>query len=137
MVTFGDGNWSQTIVQVGTPELDKFWSGDAFWQDPADPNYQGVDSPFTSVTDVLWFYNSGPNESPIGVSESMDNFWFFAGYGETKYPHQVNFSDGTGESGDPLGPASPKALGSATAPSPGSLALLMVGLVGLRFTRRA
>ncbi len=160
---FGDANisnilspdgWYWTIETIGTANASTGWDGTAAWQDLTDPWYQGSTSPFTTVTEVLHWYTTeygGDDGFSWGKAifpyNELDGFGFTSNYTATDSPYQASWvilPVQTGDPAFPLGglPASPGALGQTgggVVPEPGTILLLMTGLLALagvtRFTR--
>lgn len=149
--------WHYEIETVGVANPLTGWDGEASWQDPLDPFYEGPTSPFTTGTEVLhWFsvcwagegaagsvqrdiFNSGceqPGDSidAIFPGGSLDGFSFVAAFDTTPAPYQASWEDfliRTGDPAFPLGagvPASPSVTG---VPETSTLALGLIGAVGL------
>ncbi len=110
--------WSWSFESVGAPDGTSGWGGTALWQDPADPNFQGAASPFTTGGQVLHWYAAAGG---IGLGGGLGGFGYEASYPGTKAPHQLEFSTLFGGdllvTGDPLIPDSP-ALTAVPLPAP-------------------
>jgi len=136
--------WAHSIETTGTPNPfsgggGTGWDGNAAWQDPADPNYQGAGSPFTSVDKVLHWYAipgfGGAGTVGIAPESNLAGFGYEAGFPGTKSPHQTVLQDNVGGapvslSGDPRIPNSPSI---SSVPLPASLWVLLSALAGLLF----
>lgn len=154
-------NWSFALETVGTANPSTGWEGFADWQTPGDPFYFGDDSPFTTVTTVAHWYltcwaqddvTSDCLDLGIGPGEVQTGFSFDSVFAATDAPYQASWAELPVRSGDPafpLGdggvPASPLALGEPTqppvsrVPTPGTLPLVVLGVMGtllLRLRRR-
>ncbi len=143
--------WDYEIETIGVANATTGWDGEAAWQNPGDPWYQGPDSPFTSVDQVLhwytneeeffiltgWFEGEGCPEGDEGANwdcSSLGGFGFDADFAPIAAPYQASWAElpiQTGDPGFPGGgtPSSPLATGSSI-PEPGTLALLAGGLLG-------
>jgi hypothetical protein len=157
-------NWNYSIETIGSPNASTGWGGVADWQTPGDPFYAGANSPFTTVTNVLHWYNEcwvqrQPGDAAANVDmaaiaycewefqnaispdNSLDGFSFVADFDPVAAPYQASWAllpVRTGDPAFPLGglPNSPAVGGVQAIPEPGSLALLGVGLLALLSGRR-
>ncbi len=116
------------------------WGGVASWQNPSDPFYAGADSPFTTATQVLHWYNElwiGEGFAGDGIfpGDSLAGFGFTADFGPTAAPYQASWDFLPVQSGDPAFPfggvpASPLALGNGV-PEPATFLLFGSSLLGM------
>lgn len=155
-------NWAYSIETIGTANSATGWEGVAAWQTPGDPFYAGASSPFTTVTQVLHWYNTcwtnSRQDSVAGIQAlaiaaceqflqdaiapdgSLGGFGFDAIFAATAAPYQASWAFlpvRTGDPAFPLGgiPNSPGVRGQP-APEPGMLALLGAGMLASLLARR-
>ena len=139
--------WQHSTETIGTNNTAHAWDGVAAWQISSDPNYQGPASPFTSVTQVLHWWDTTSTMLPSGApippgilpgGGSAGGFGYIAGFPGTKSPHQLGINGISTASfllsGDPQIPNSPSISAPAAVPSPGTLSLLGIGILGLTVT---
>ncbi len=136
--------WDYAIETIGTENQSTGWWGEAAWQDQSDPMYQGPNSPFTTVTQVLHWYNTewannlGGETSlyaGLGVGNSLSGFGFTAGYSSTNAPYQSSWLNEPILSGDPGYPMGVP-VNSTLVPLPATALLLGTGFAGLIVLRR-
>ncbi len=142
-------NWTFTIETIGSANPATGWDGVASWQTPGDPFYAGPNSPYTTVSQVLHWYNvcwtngravattvaatvttcEGDLDGAIFPDESLGGFGFTSDFGPTDAPYQASWTTLPVRSGDPrfpLGgfPNSPAVNAINATPEPSALALL-------------
>ncbi len=135
--------WSHAIETIGTANSATGWGGVASWQDPSDPFYAGANSPFTTATQVLHWYNVAwaADNSQIGGGifpfSSLAGFGFTADFGPVAAPYQASWAFSPVQSGDPAFPgAGLPGSPLATAPEPATFLLFGSSLLGLAAWRR-
>ena len=133
--------WGYAIETIGVANLSTGWDGVAAWQNPTDPWYQGPASPYTTGTEVLHWYIPTYIESvdltyAIFAGSNLTGFGFDSSYGPTSSPYQASWHVLPIQTGDPAFPGagipnSPSVQSPSVVPEPSSIALLMIGALGL------
>lgn len=155
MSILSPGGWAFNIETIGVANTSTGWEGIASWQDPNDPFFFGVNSPFSSVTQVLHWYSlcwaangdaegcgeGGALGDAVAPGNSLRGFGFTAGFDETDAPYQASWAFLPVRSGDPALPFggipnSPLVQGLQVVPEPGLISLLGIGLVVAMLARR-
>ena len=119
--------WRWAIETIGSPNSSTGWGGNASWQTPGDPMYQGPTSPFTTTAQVLHW--SIDDASRIFPGESLAGFSFIASFEPTAAPYQASWEDQVVRTGDPAFPLAGIPASPSAVPLPASIMLLMGGLV--------
>lgn len=147
-------NWTYAIETIGVANPATGWEGVAAWQDPTDPFYAGPGSPFTTVTQVLHWYNlcwvqnnsqtltrstnvvaascEGDLDDAIFPDDSLGGFGFDADFGPTGAPYQASWAFlpvRTGDPAFPLGALPDSPALNRDLPEPSTLLLLAAVLV--------